>query len=493
MLNSACFEILKNIRLKIELYTLLLFSPQKRRYSFRDEDDAYPHPTKAGVSDGKAGYSYPILSVRQHSPGSTKHSRSSIRVVHADGCADEEECNIEMDDVSLDEVLDGLRTLRDQKLRNVDNTLVRTAINSNDNANMTSDMPNKCIESSDLVYQDQTHLHEDKGNDVIVSCENPVCMKRVELREAKHYFKTCHGCYTYYCGRTCRQDNWFAHKNICVLSRHNTACKHIIKLVNQDSDIRYQFSRIARRGYLTKGRGCLTLYFSDINFADGFLSENNPNFKVGDFLPTFLSVPEIESSCMMGAYSKRLILMCNGYNPEIKYVISVAITPPSSFPAKPFPRHTNTVIEKHARLRLGFSSIHPEISESGNRRTLVLTAVSGRQGIRDSNQRKSREICFINIQRKLRDHGVNLRHQYPDVYTSLIDFVEENKPFAARTIYPFDSGTGHRFMCVILPDMEPLIEWTSDPNLPMQLDIAENDDFRYIHSGPLLSDVGTLV
>ncbi|KAL5013022.1 hypothetical protein ScPMuIL_011573 [Solemya velum] len=465
---------------------------KKRRYSLTEDAAASPHPSREGESDDRAGYSYPILSVRQHSPRSSKQSRPSIQVVYASTCIDEEKCNIEMDDVTVEDVLDDLRTVRDQQLHNADNPPVRTTIN-NDIASTAFNKVCNCTELSDLTYQDEIYLREDKGNDVIVSCENPACRKRVELREAKHHYKTCHGCYTHYCGRACRQEDWIAHKHICVLSRYNTACKHIIKLVNQNPDIRYQFSRIARRGYLTKGRGCLTLYFSDINFANDFLSENNLISKLEDFLPSFLSVPEIDQSCMMREYSENLILMCNGYNPEIKYVLSVAITTPSTFPAKPFPRHTNSIVEKHARLRLGFSSIHPETNGSGNLTTLILTAVSGRQGIRNTIRKKSREICFINIQRKLRDHGVNLRHQYPDVYSCLIDYVQDNKPFAAWIIYPVDGKTRRRFMCVIVPDMEPHVEWTNDPNLMSQLDINEEDDFRLVTNWPVLSNQGTLV
>jgi len=119
--------------------------------------------------------------------------------------------------------------------------------------------------------------------------------------------------------------------------------------------------------------------------------------------------------------------------------------------------------------------MHPKQENSDVPSTLILTAVPGNQHADDIDGRKARELCFVNIQRKLRNRSVSLRHQFPEVYNKLIDFVSDARHFSPMIIYPSDGRTGRKFMCVIMPESEPEIEWIRDPDLFHELDVFDDD------------------
>lgn len=305
----------------------------------------------------------------------------------------------------------------------------------------------------------------------IVRCENDQCNHETNLREAKHSFKTCQSCFTYYCSKTCRKHDWERHKKVCIFGRLSSACKHVIKFVNKHPTIQYQCSRIARRGYLAQGRGCIVFAFPDIGSAEDFLCYGIESLWVP---PVYISLKDLPNAVMLGSKLDFLTQTCMQYNPELKYVIHVAIVIPPKLTPRPVPRRKDTIIQKCAKLRLSPAHMHPKQTDvDGAPSTLILTAVPGNQHADEVDCRKTRELCFINIQRKLRQRGVSLRHQFPEVYNKLIDFVSDAKHFSPMIIYPIDCQTGKKFMCVIMPDSEPEIEWIRDPDLFHELDMFD--------------------
>ena len=79
----------------------------------------------------------------------------------------------------------------------------------------------------------------------------------------------------------------------------------------------------------------------------------------------------------------------------------------------------------------------------------------------------------MNIQRKLRERGVDLRRDYPHVYDQLIAYVADGKHFPPLIIYPYDVRLQKRFMCVVMPESEPEIEWIQYYDLFDELDITD--------------------
>lgn len=317
------------------------------------------------------------------------------------------------------------------------------------------------------VYSDETSVDY-----VLVKCEYPECKRETNLREAKQFFKSCHSCFTYYCSRNCRKQHWELHKQVCIYSRINSACKHVIKYINRQPHLQYQCSRIARRGYLSQGRGCVVFAFPDISSSEDFLIYGMESLWVP---PVYISFKELPHATMLGSKLGILTETCKQYNPELKYVIHVAIVIPPKLPPKPVPRRMDSIIQKCAKLRLSPAHMHPKQEDADIPSTLILTAVPGNQHADETDDRKTRELCFVNIQRKLRNRGVSLRHQFPDVYNKLIDFVSDAKHFSPLIIYPVDNRTGKKFMCVIMPEAEPEIEWIRDPDLFHELDVFDDE------------------
>jgi hypothetical protein len=72
--------------------------------------------------------------------------------------------------------------------------------------------------------------------------------------------------------------------------------------------------------------------------------------------------------------------------------------------------------------------------------------------LNSSDDRRRREVSFTNIQKHLIERGVDLRRTYPDIYSKLCNYVENDEPFLPVTIYPKNSETQRQFMCVIMPE-----------------------------------------
>ena len=322
-------------------------------------------------------------------------------------------------------------------------------------------------EQEDQMDHAETEIDEDT---VLVQCRNTKCGKSEKLSEARKSYKTCHNCFTYYCSRNCRKEHWEKHKRKCLFSRINSGCKHIIKKVQNSDAIAEELSKIARTGYLTKGRGCVMLVFPSPLEADKFLlkgfeaSKDNP--------ANYANIKDIQDETdVFGEHDQELIQSCKSYNPELKYVLEVAIvTSADEIPTWPIPRRDGPVIKKCAKVRL-HSTAASKQTKTDEPDTLVLTAVPGSEFTENMEEKQAREICFVNIQRQLRQRGVSLRHQYPDIYKKLCAYVADNEHFTPISLYPMDSNTGKRFMCLIMPNSEPEVNWMYNPDLLGDLDL----------------------
>ena len=298
---------------------------------------------------------------------------------------------------------------------------------------------------------------------LMVKCRNQKCGKTEELGEARKSYKTCHNCYTYYCSRECRKAHWEKHKKRCLFSKVNSICKYIMKNVHDDEIISADFSQIAREGYVNKGRGCVLLVFSSHVKAEEFLSRG---MECSEAVPVYCSVEDIqEQANSLGEHFYELSDMCLSYNPDIKFVLDVVVIASlgGGETQSRAPRRDGLSIKKCTKLRLSTSRPPPSSMKEAPE-TLILTAMRASKSSATSDKR-AREVCFINIQKQLRQRGVSLKHHYPDIYGKLFSYVEDNERFAPITIFPFNEETGKKFMCLIMPDSEP------DPRLMNKPDI----------------------
>ncbi|XP_051525454.1 apical junction component 1 homolog [Myxocyprinus asiaticus] len=326
--------------------------------------------------------------------------------------------------------------------------------------------PDSGCEGFQRSVEDISLNHMTDEDDTMV-CSNRKCIRKDTTFNACLYFKSCHSCYTYYCSRNCRREDWDIHKESCLHGRISSICRHILKHCRENSEIHKAFSRIARVGYLSRGRGVLFLGFPNPGTADNFLQVGLESLMIS---PTYLSLRELDSfKDNLGEYCKDLQNAGKEYDPTECFLLNVSIAVGDLVPKIPSPKLQTHTVRKYAKVSLASSSPDKKIfKKECEMETLILTPPPGTSEIDKEGQegRKAREICFINIQRELRTRGVFLRHEFPQIYTQLCEFVESNKRFTPTTIYPIDKRTGKQFMCMIMAASEPrMLDWVDAPHL----------------------------
>ncbi|KAK9532966.1 hypothetical protein VZT92_010323 [Zoarces viviparus] len=318
------------------------------------------------------------------------------------------------------------------------------------------------MKSADECSPDQSPDEDDT-----MMCSNNKCRRTETLFNACLYFKSCHSCYTYYCSRNCRREDWDIHKESCLYGRISSICRHIIKHCRETVAVHKAFSRIAKVGYLSRGRGVLFLGFPNPVSSSKFLQYGLDSLLMS---PTYLSLRELESfKDNLGEYCKELQEAGTEYDPNECFILNVSIAVGDQLPEGPSPRNQAPTVRKYAKVALAsFSPERKVHKKESDMETLILTPPPGTADIDKEGEegRKAREICFINIQRELRIRGVFLRHEYPQVYQQLCEFVESNRRFTPTTIYPIDKRTGKQFMCMIMAASEPrTLDWVGTPHL----------------------------
>ncbi|XP_060009705.1 apical junction component 1 homolog [Lagenorhynchus albirostris] len=312
--------------------------------------------------------------------------------------------------------------------------------------------------------------------DDLMTCSNARCGRTETMFNACLYFKSCHSCYTYYCSRLCRREDWDAHKARCVYGRVGSVCRHVLQFCRDSGPVHRAFSRIARVGFLSRGRGVLFLGFPSPGSADNFLRFGLEGLLLS---PTYLSLRELAMhAAPLGSYARELAAAGRLYEPAECFLLSVSVAvgpgavPPGA-PARPAPapRSPGPTVRKFAKVALAAGSPArppPARGREPDMETLILTPPPGTAGLDQDGEagRRAREVAFIHIQRELRLRGVLLRHEFPRVYQQLCEFVEANRRFTPTTIYPTDRRTGRPFMCMIMAASEPrALDWVASANL----------------------------
>ncbi|XP_063051903.1 apical junction component 1 homolog [Engraulis encrasicolus] len=312
-----------------------------------------------------------------------------------------------------------------------------------------------------------TNHSPDDDNANSMTCSNARCGRTETLFNACLYFKSCHSCYTFYCSRGCRRDDWDVHKEQCVYGRVSSACRHILKHCRETAAIHKAFSRVAKVGFLSRGRGVLFLGFPNSGAAENFVKVGLDSLLMS---PTYLSLRELDGfKDNLGDYCGQLQEAGAEYDPNECFLLNVSIAVGDLVPNKPSPRLQTPTVRKYAKVSLASSSPDKKVfrgrgGAESDMETLILTPPPGMLDVDESGEegRKAREVCFINIQRELRTRGVFLRHEYPHIYKQLCDFVDSNRRFTPTTIYPVDKRSGKQFMCMIMAASEPrTLDWVA--------------------------------
>lgn len=209
-----------------------------------------------------------------------------------------------------------------------------------------------------------------------------------------------------------------------------------------------RLSTIARRGYLTHGRGAVKCHFSGVELADRFVRSG------GDVRCDPVYVGRADMDPEPDAPGR----MCAAYDPDTRFVLHVSVCVQSEVPGPGPVQWERHVVYRCVELRLDKSlratAATADGPTDGGPDTLILTSLPGYDR---RDVRTARRVCFANVQRHLRQRGVELRQQFPDVHHKLCEYVDggADAAFTPVTVYPRDRASGKTFMCVIMPDTEP--------------------------------------
>lgn len=221
----------------------------------------------------------------------------------------------------------------------------------------------------------------------------------------------------------------------------------MIAAAKEQHDTLLHLSVIARRGYLSHGLGAVKCFFPCPEAAEKFLQEGLD--ALGEI--TYVRWPDLLPSEMGSQLYAELVKMCKNYNPDSKLVLYVSVCVVSEAPAAGAVKWERQLVSRCAKLRLSKDIPIPE-KDQENPETLILTCKFDRT----RPALEARQISFDNIQKHLRQRGVSLKRQYPDIYKLLSEYVNGNcDKFKPVTVYPRDAETGKTFMCIIMPDADP--------------------------------------
>ncbi|XP_035775980.1 uncharacterized protein LOC118458005 isoform X7 [Anopheles albimanus] len=323
-----------------------------------------------------------------------------------------------------------------------------------------------------------------RGAGDYLKCRYPKCDASATLAEARKTYKSCHNCSHLYCSRECRRAHWERHRKACLHSRVSALCRLVLSACKDDADTLRHLSALARRGYLSQGRGVVRILFRSPESADSFLKQG---FQcLGEV--SYVRWPDLLPAEMGPELYSELLKLSTEYKPDSKMLIYVAICVVSEAPGSATApvKWERQLVSRCAKLKLCRSVLTEQPTgiagdPASNKPTIVTprkdtvdeVLVLSFQILAKTTQR-AREQVSNNIQSILRQRGVQLRKHYPEVHQRLATFVEGTTDrFLPVTLHPRDSGTGRSFVCIIMPNYGE----TGDR---VQFPVSENSDDRVI-------------
>uniref|UniRef100_A0A336KER9 CSON007221 protein n=1 Tax=Culicoides sonorensis TaxID=179676 RepID=A0A336KER9_CULSO len=319
--------------------------------------------------------------------------------------------------------------------------------------------------------------YESKNSEV-VRCRYPRCDNTTTPAEAKKTYKSCHNCSHLYCSRECRRSHWEKHRKACLHSRVSALCRQVLSACKDDSDTLRHLSLLARRGFLSQGRGVIRILFRSPENAELFIKQG---FQcLGEVM--YVRWPDLMPAEMGPELYSELLRLSTEYKPESKMLLYVAICVVSEAPTANTGqvKWERQLVSRCAKLKLCKSIINdmahqkpifeqqlqsaitnpgtsnsssntstttPNISAPDSDVLILKFSLSGKR-----NTQKYRELILQNIQSVLRQKGVSMRKNFPEVFQRLSSYVEGTADkFVPVTIHPRDTTTGRGFVCIIMP------------------------------------------
>uniref|UniRef100_A0A182TKN5 MYND-type domain-containing protein n=1 Tax=Anopheles melas TaxID=34690 RepID=A0A182TKN5_9DIPT len=318
---------------------------------------------------------------------------------------------------------------------------------------------------------------EAAGHGHYLKCRYPRCDATATLAEARKTFKSCHNCSHLYCSRECRRAHWERHRKACLHSRVSALCRLVLSTCKDDADTLRHLSVLARRGYLSQGRGVVRILFRSPERADSFIKQG---FQcLGEV--SYVRWPDLLPAEMGPELYSELLKLSTEYKPDSKMLLYVAICVVSEAPGSATApvKWERQLVSRCAKLKL-CRTVVSEIASGpgagerpGPRPDTVGDVLVLSFNILSKTTQRAREQVSLNVQTVLRQRGVNLRKHYPEVYQRLATFVEGSTDrFLPVTLHPRDTATGRSFVCIVMPNYGDTER--------VQFPVSENGDDRVV-------------
>ncbi|XP_055848854.1 uncharacterized protein LOC129913906 isoform X2 [Episyrphus balteatus] len=330
-----------------------------------------------------------------------------------------------------------------QTLKNANQKPSQTAVTSSNN-NCHPEPPRRIsLDSSESKTTSELQI----------KCRNTKCDQATTAVDAKKFYKSCHNCSHLYCSRECRRIHWEKHRKACLHSRASNLCRQVLSTCKDDVDTQRHLSLLARKGYLSQGRGVVRALFRSAESAEGFI--RNGFQCMGE--ASYVRWPDLMPAEMGLELYSELLKLSTEYKPDSKMLIYVAIcvvseAPGSSTAAVKWERQ---LVSRCAKLKL-CKSILTEL-ENSQQQIVMVPEPATEILILTFNPSKcsnpsQREVILTNILTILSRRGVMLKKHYPEIHLRLQTYADgQTDRFNAVTLHPRDSQTGQGFVCIIMP------------------------------------------
>lgn len=293
-----------------------------------------------------------------------------------------------------------------------------------------------------------------------VKCRNNKCDRTATPLDAKKYYKSCHNCTYLYCSRECRRAHWEKHRKACLHSRVSNLCRQVLASCKDDSDSLRHLSLLARKGFLSQGRGVVRILFRSPESAEGFIK--NGFQCMGE--ASYVRWPDLMPAEMGLELYSELLKLSTEYRPDSKMLVYVAVCVVSEAPSmgQAPVRWERQLVSRCAKLKLCKSVLaeldqHPTVMlqqpvtmvavPEPTTEVLILTF---NPQLRNSTAQ--REMVLSNILDILSRRGVILRKHYPEIFQRFQSYTEgQTDKINPVTLHPRDSQTGQNFVCIIMP------------------------------------------
>ncbi|XP_052868730.1 uncharacterized protein LOC128274542 [Anopheles cruzii] len=376
------------------------------------------------------------------------------------------------------------------------NTTTTTATGSGNNqtAGQQQQQASKDLLSADLASRIARRVSLDsaeaaghqhghgRGHDYL-KCRYPKCDASATLAEARKTYKSCHNCSHLYCSRECRRAHWERHRKACLHSRVSALCRLVLSACKDDADTLRHLSALARRGYLSQGRGVVRILFRSPERADSFLKQG---FQcLGEV--SYVRWPDLLPAEMGPELYSELLKLSTEYKPDSKMLLYVAICVVSEAPGSATApvKWERQLVSRCAKLKLCRSVVACDGATGPGKPAQAPAVVPPRKDtvgdvlvlsfqILAKTTPRAREQVSTNIHSILHQRGVQLRKHYPEVSQRLATFVEGTTDrFLPVTLHPRDTVTGRSFVCIIMPNYGEVAD-------RVQFPVSENSDDRVV-------------